>query len=762
MTLDLSIDQDTYELPIGMPLSVFNNKYSRKRIDGTFQSWEERITEVVQGNFGVVGDPIPDSFSERQWYEDTLRLAKKGVLPFAGRHLQHGQVGQQDRSGEYLTNCSTAMFSFMVFFLLLKNSGVGRCYDSDICFINWDYMPEVRLVLDGPDAAGIGGHPDYEPWIESLADARHRYGSEDSEHVRWFDVADSIEGWVKMVMVLETAAFHRNNKDTLFIFNFTPVRERGRPVKGQQNRPASGPVPLIKAMMDVCRIKGAGMPPWKQALFIDHFLAACVMLGGIRRSARMATKNWRDKDAIEFIDIKRGGNLYTANNSITVDEEFWEQAKDPRPSHARRVFEAATAAAYYDGTGEPGFINIDKLEFSMEGVEDITADNYIVNSNVQESLPIDHPRTKQMIEYMLTRAKAKKYPYIVNPCSEIVLSVWGGYCVIGDIAMAHASNEQDLILAARCMAQFLVRANCQQYLYDAEVKRTNRIGVGLTGVFEWAYKQYGLTFFDLIKCTSDELEHCPIPNEKEKEIIKFWHLIKQMKQAVSETAEEYTKYLTIKNIHLPAPHTDTCMKPSGTISKVMGPLTEAAHLPAYGFYIRWVQENIHEEDKIEQFKAHGYPIKDVSHQYTDTVIVGYPTCLPIAQLMGKDLVTMEEVNWEEQIRWIELLEHFWIGERGNQVSYTLKYDPEQVSFEAFRKLTLDMQPKVRCCAVMPQIDESAYAYTPEQKISYQEYEDLMANITPITMESYNDEDLNCEGGVCPIDLDINNLEEAVA
>ena len=269
----------------------------------------------------------------------------------------------------------------------------------------------------------------------------------------------------------------------------------------------------------------------------------------------MATKSWRDKDAIEFIDIKRGGKLYTANNSITVDREFWDQARDPRPSHGRRVFEAATASAYYDKTGEPGFINIDLLEFDTTGMEDITAENYIVNSHVQEPIPIAHPKTRQMIEYMLPRAKTKKYPYIVNPCSEIVLSVWGGYCVIGDIAMPHVSTHEDLISAARCITQFLIRANCQHYLYDAEVKRTNRIGVGLTGIFEYAYKAFGLTFFDLIRYTPDEIyqtieDEVIHPDSTEARVCQFWYLLKDMKKAVSETAAEYSRYLSIHGIKL--------------------------------------------------------------------------------------------------------------------------------------------------------------------------------------------------------------------
>jgi hypothetical protein len=72
-----------FTVPAGMPRSVWENKYARKTADGTgrqgnerneggFQSWSERLTEVVNGNFLL--DPRPRSVFE----------------PELGRHLQHG------------------------------------------------------------------------------------------------------------------------------------------------------------------------------------------------------------------------------------------------------------------------------------------------------------------------------------------------------------------------------------------------------------------------------------------------------------------------------------------------------------------------------------------------------------------------------------------------------------------------------------------------------------------------------------------------
>jgi len=71
---------------------------------------------------------------------------------------------------------------------------------------------------------------------------------------------------------------------------------------------------------------------------------------------------------------------------------------------------------------------------------------------------------------------------------------------------------------------------------------------------------------------------------------------------------------------------------------------------------------------------------------------------------------------------------------------------------------LEWQPKVRCCAVMPQSDwresKRIYGYVPEQPISKDEYEAMTARIVaPVEREAYDDEALACESGVCPIESD---------
>lgn len=715
----------TFNVPDGMARSIFNNKYARKKDGGAHEEWSEVAERVARGNLAVVhGADVP-----QDEYERLVSVISSGAAPTSGRHLQHGDLDQPNKLMESFTNCSTSMASFIKFWLLLKGSGVSRLYDSDMCRVNWDNMPNVRFVLEGPDQWDCGGHPDYEDWIENARDARHKYAS-DSEDVRWFTVEDSAEGWVKVVEVLETAAFQGKHRDKLFIFDFSKVRGKGAPISGQQNRPASGPVPFIKALHRVANIKGAGMRPWKQAMFVDHYLAACVAVGGVRRAARLAAKTWRDRDVFDFVDIKRGGFLRSANNSVVLDEEFWEQASSPKPSHGRRVFEAMTSAGYFDGTGEPGFINAHLMSWNSSGVQDLNV-HTLFDPEISAKLTL-HPRTIEMLGYTLEIAKKKRYPFLPNPCGEIILACWGAYCTIADVCLANVESDVEAMEAGAEMAKFLVRVNKMPTLYRAEVQRTNRIGVGLTGIHEFAYRYYGCTWEDLVTQT---------PRGQ-----SFWDFVEQLRVRVEWSADQYADELGVVR-----PHTITTIKPSGTISKVMF-CTEGAHLPAYGHYNRWVQYSV-DDVELQTLKERGYPVKDVSASYPGHWVVGFPTELPIGKLMGQDFTAAGDASLWEQYHWLRLIEQYWLGPRGNQCSYTLKYSPSKVSFEQFTQMVLQFQSTVRCCSVMAQDDDfSAYAYVPEEKIDASTYYRLMSQITDaVTVERYDEDALACAGGACPIE-----------
>ena len=312
------------------------------------ETWEEVAARVAKGNTAIT--------NENQAEYKTIRdhIARATLLT-SGRHLQHGDETQPDRPMEVFTNCSTSAASFVTFYLLLNGSGVGRAYDDDLMVVDWSKMPIVVPVCDHAHKDVQSGE------INALtkAEADHMYKFAKRTY---FEVPDTREGWAKAVEKLEVMAFE-GRSDEVLIIDFSKVRERGSAIKGMQDRPASGPGPLMEALDKIKAIRGSGMRPWRAAMFVDHYLSECVLVGGARRAARMSTKSWRDKGVLEFIQIKRGGYLWSSNNSVTVDEEFWNLIENggSLAAHAGKVFELSAKAAYHDGTGEPGFINQDKL-----------------------------------------------------------------------------------------------------------------------------------------------------------------------------------------------------------------------------------------------------------------------------------------------------------------------------------------------------------------------------------------------------------------
>jgi adenosylcobalamin-dependent ribonucleoside-triphosphate reductase len=703
----------------GMGMAVAKRTILRKKGEDDWESWEDVAKRVAKGNTGLLPGAM---YKHRE--EETKILYKhiaNASLLMSGRHLQHGDETQPQRNMEVFTNCSTASSSYILFYLLMNGSGVGRAYDDDMCVVNWDNMPNIRCVIDE-------SHPDF-VWgfDESVRDAKHKYG----DTAIWYEVPDTREGWAQAIETMEIMAYEKKHKDDLLIIDFSKVRAKGQPIVGMQNRPASGPKPLMNAIAKITSIKGAGLEPWKQTMFVDHYLAECVLVGGARRSARIATKVWTDPEILEFVSIKRGGFLWSANNSVAVDEKFWKQ----RNQHSQKLLKAILEASYYDGTGEPGFVNQHRLVQNDENYDGYLDGKYAESKKYQ---PLT--RTEKMLARLAKNASAKLYCQIPNPCGEISLNMLGGYCVIADVVPYFAPTLEDAEEAFRAATRALIRVNTMDSLYKREVRRTNRIGVGMTGLHEFAWNYFGYSFRDLI----DEKKSQP-----------FWDALARFKRAVADEATKYSHKL-----HVTTPHTNTTIKPAGTTSKLFG-LSEGAHLPSMREYLRWVQFR-NDDPLVKKYQKMGYPTKEL-RSYQGTAVVGFPTQPEICRLgMGDKLVTAAEATPEEQYKWLMLLEKYWIvgvdekgkplPDTGNQVSYTLKYDPQQVNFKQYSEMVKQYQSQVKCCSLMPQQDATAYEYQPEQPVTSSEFMKVLHEIQSDEnlLEDIDLDMLKCASGACPI------------
>ena len=976
------------------------------------ETWKDVAHRVALGN-SLLDQTINDypALSHHLLQASTL---------MSGRHLQHGDVQQPHRPMEVFTNCSTAMLRFLVFNLLLSGSGVGSCYDDDLMVIDLTKMPQVVCVID-PDHKDVveGRITGFGSWVDF--DSR-------GKEVEYFRVADSREGWAKAIEKIEVMTY-LGKEDEVLVLDFSDVRPHGAPIRGMQNRPASGPGPLMEAIRSLSNLKGQDLEPWEAAMMADHYLAACVVVGGARRAARIAVKHWKDKSIFRFIDFKRPvrflgksrdeviamrstgqyfeSRFWSSNNSVAVDQEFYDclNAYDQGDRgelavHARKVWDKVMDCQYGDGTGEPGFLNVHKLNVNTAGMEQYLYKPYagssryepmavseeimieladrvikhryqnIVNPCVPGDTPIltrkgyvpikllvdreveiwngkewskvtpfstgvnplvkvvlddgteltctpehkfvvqDNYRSKpyklparllepgvklakfkmpvvegtthynidaysqgfyfgdgnegypknfvpmdatisyrvnwlaglldangavlrydkakavqissidlgflKKVRLMLTtlgvqakvtrmqweckpcyrllinaedlyhlvedlgltcerldlsqekpRRDARRFTRVVEvidlgyseetfcftdplnhtgtfngivtgQCGEITLSALGGFCVIADVVPFHAKDDDDAEDAFRATTRALIRTNLMESIYSNEVRRTNRIGVGLTGLHEYMWDRFGLTFRDAIAYGNIG------PLKITEKARPFWEMLKRFGDAVDDEAEKYSKLLGVN-----VPHTNKTVKPAGTTSKLFG-LTEGVHLPAMKKFLRWVQ--FREGDPlVEEYERKGYPVRRLK-SYNGTVIVGFPTAPMITTLEGLDVITAPEATMEEQFRWLRLLEHYWLGDKyGNQISYTMKYRPSEISFEEYEDILRRHLPTIRAVSVLPIEENMSYEYLPEEPITEEEYDYYVANIERMS-EEVDRVHVDCSSGACPIDF----------
>lgn len=344
-------------------------------------------------------------------------------------------------------------------------------------------------------------------------------------------------------------------------------------------------------------------------------------------------------------------------------------------------------------------------------------------------------------------------------CGEISLSVIGGYCVIADVApaacldktfeelgdlrrRADAGDESVLAdfeewdrrfeRAAVLAARALVRVNQQRAFYQGEVDRTQRIGVSLTGIHEYAWLRFGLTFDALLDDRSRA----------------FWARLEAGSEACKDAANDYADALGVAR-----PVTVTTIKPSGTVSKLFG-LTEGAHLPAYAFGIRWVQYQ-DSDPRLQELKDQGHPNKKYD-QNPSVTLIGFPVVPLISKLGMPYVITATEASPEDQYEYLRRLEKYWLGEKqANQISYTLKISTATCSAERFHEVVKTQQPTIKCCAIMPTRPdeelEKIYGYLPEESCSLARLEQVVIGINnPSTVEDIDLETLRCASGACPL------------
>lgn len=489
MTIMMDTEKAIEWGPIGE--DVYRRTYSRQ-VGETWETWPDTVARVVRGStsVGLVNEGETQRLAE-------LILGFK-MLP-AGRHLWVTGTGLP-----YTRNCFRAPwttrladhFEFMAD-QLLTGGGVGANYSQEYISQSPVLNQFWLRITCSPE------HPEYEQireaaghlWQDTLVDATV--------------VPDMREGWAQAWgSLFDAATIGVAGGYPEVKLDLSEIRPSGAVIKTFGGT-ASGPVPLVKSLIECWQVllyaHGRHLTS-VEAMTCDHHIAAAVVAGGARRSARMSIVHWRDPQIMEFINCKADHMLHwTTNISVEVDDDFL-LALELRDAHAHNVLHAVANGMIKNG--EPGLYNVSLSSIGEKG--DVRS---------------------------------------TNPCGEIALEE-GESCNIGSVDLdAFGTDDEGAEEAFRLMARFLVRATLIKPYQPltAEVEaRNRRIGVGFLGLQGWA-AAHGIRYEDIPK--SDLLAD---------KLINF-------RRAIREEADAYCDELGI-----PRCVKVTAIAPNGTISKLRG------------------------------------------------------------------------------------------------------------------------------------------------------------------------------------------------
>lgn len=648
----------------GLGEVTYRRSYSRLKEDMTNEEWYETIERVVNGTYTMMHEAASKN-ENSPWIEDkAVASAKimydkmfnmKFLPPGRGLYAMGSKITEQLRLYASLNNCAfvstdvlheegydrTKPFHFL---MLMSMMGVG---------VGFDVKGRGSFVIRNPTKDPKTGNV-----YEDL-----------EEHSDYIEIEDSREGWVDSTMRLLRAYFYEGEKNP--IFSYKNIREKGSTLKTFGGI-APGPEPLIKlhdSLKTLLREKEGKKIDTNLITDIMNQIGACVVAGGVRRTAEIALG---DMDDEEFIHLKDFGTyrsswMWTSNNSVNLPKIGKES------QFIRKVLPLTVRTV---SNGEPGYYWMD----NMKGFGRMHRSGDYHNDNPEDTMIIFDKREEPL-------AKG------TNPCAEQTLESYELCCLVETFPHLHDSIEEFIqtLKYAYLYAKVVTTGMTQWEETNEIIQRNRRVGCSMTGISQfvdfWGRKKLSEEMMN------ESSKYESILNRKVQEVINQ----KGLDELIIWCEEGYRAIrnwdVTYSNwMGIPESVKVTSIKPSGTVS-LLGGATPGMHWPIEKYYKRRIRIN-ENSPLISVLIAAGYDIeKDC---YADnTQVVTFPV------YCGSESIPIEsEVSMEDQINMAYLLQKHWSD---NQVSVTIKFwkmpnisqaskslDLLNVSFSAFNEELLNV------------------------------------------------------------------------
>ena len=400
---------------------TYARTYSRELEGGGQEQWYQTCQRVVEGTFTVLRNhclslhlPWDDDEAQHKAADMMQRMFSFKFLP-PGRGLwMMGTDFVYTRSGAPLNNCA-----------FRSTQHIDVDYAAPF---SWTFEMLMLGVGVGFDTRGKGK-------VEIVRPARTQEP---------FLVKDSRQGWCEALEILLNAYVGKGALPKSW--DMSQVRPQGTPIKSFGGV-ASGPEPLVQMLNRLESLYDASIgAKVDSALIVDtmNIVGACVVSGGVRRSAQIAFGEAEDG---QFMDLKMDKEKLFAWRWASNNSLFAEQGMD-----------YSVAAARTAENGEPGYAWLDTMRA--------------------------YGRMADPINWKDERVMGG------NPCLEQSLED-GELCCLVETFPAHHKNLEDYqatLKMAYMYAKAVTLVPTHDRLTNAIVLRNRRIGCSMSGIVQAAQK----------------------------------------------------------------------------------------------------------------------------------------------------------------------------------------------------------------------------------------------------------------------------------
>jgi ribonucleoside-triphosphate reductase (thioredoxin) len=295
------------------------------------------------------------------------------------------------------------------------------------------------------------------------------------------------------------------------------------------------------------------------------------------------------------------------------------------------------------------------------------------------------------------QAQAAKYGrrdpeihYGTNPCSEIILRPYQ-FCNLSEVVLREKDTVEDVENKVR-LATILGtwQSTLTDFKYLRKIWKDNTeeerlLGVSLTG-------QFGHKFFS-----------------GKEDIDKLEKTLILLRESARKTNSQEAKKIGIQESAA-----ITCVKPSGTVSQLVG-VSSGMHPWHSKYYIRTVRGS--KGDPISLFlKEVGIPVEDDVMKPNETYVFSFPIKAPEEAIVRNDLTAIDHLN-----TWL-VYQRAWC-EHKPSITVTVKED-EWMEVGAWVYKNFD---EVSGISFLPHSDHS-YKQAPYQEVTKEEYEELLSKM----------------------------------